>query len=239
MRGRSPTRAVFMPSGGMNSTRAVPESESGGKNVDGKNNYVFMEAKGKGQYVGTILNVFGRSTGWWGEGDDMFFIDGENSRATINGTGMEDYFNNAWDVPEGVQLSVHRLFAAGQSGLDRQPYHVPVPYPRPDLLSEVSARHDRTRPCQRPGGRLHQRSLLVPDRAAPEAVSRCRRSTSGCPTPSGRFRSWRRICQTEKRPLVFPVFAYGFGNRKVVGPSVFSLRSSKICGAGAEIGQRP
>ena len=77
-------------------TRAVPESESGGKNADGKNNYVFMEAKGKGQYIGTILNVFGRSTGWWGEGDDMFFIDGETARATINGTGMEDYFNNAW-----------------------------------------------------------------------------------------------------------------------------------------------
>ncbi len=77
-------------------TRAVPESESGGKNVDGRNNYVFMDAKGKGQYVGTILNVFGRSTGWWGEGDDMFFVDGETAHATINGTGMEDYFNNAW-----------------------------------------------------------------------------------------------------------------------------------------------
>jgi hypothetical protein len=77
-------------------TRAVPESESGGKNLDGINNYVFMDAKGKGQYVGTILNVFGLSTGWWGEGDDMFFIDGETGHATINGTGMEDYFNNAW-----------------------------------------------------------------------------------------------------------------------------------------------
>ncbi len=77
-------------------TRAVPESESRGKNADGKNNYVFMEARGKGQYVGTILNVFGLSTGWWGEGDDMFFIDGDAARATINGTGMEDYFNNAW-----------------------------------------------------------------------------------------------------------------------------------------------
>jgi len=77
-------------------TRAVPASESGGKNVDGKNNYVFMEAKGNGQYVGTILNVFGLSTGWWGEGDDMFFVDGESGHATINGTGMEDYFNNAW-----------------------------------------------------------------------------------------------------------------------------------------------
>ncbi|MBV8573381.1 MAG: DUF2961 domain-containing protein [Acidobacteriaceae bacterium] len=77
-------------------TRAVPEAESGGKNVDGKHNYVLMDARGRGQYVGTILNVFGRSTGWWGEGDDMFFIDGDTARATINGTGMEDYFNNAW-----------------------------------------------------------------------------------------------------------------------------------------------
>jgi hypothetical protein len=77
-------------------TRAVPESETGGKNLNGKNNYVFMEAKGKGQYVGTILNVFGLSTGWWGEGDDMFFVDGDTAQATINGTGMEDYFNNAW-----------------------------------------------------------------------------------------------------------------------------------------------
>jgi hypothetical protein len=77
-------------------TRSVPGSESGGKNVDAKNNYVLMKASGKGQYVGTILNVFGLSTGWWGEGDDMFFIDGETARATINGTGMEDYFNNAW-----------------------------------------------------------------------------------------------------------------------------------------------
>ena len=77
-------------------TKAVPESESGGKNIDGRNNYTFMEAMGKGQYLGTILNVFGLSTGWWGEGDDMFFIDGDTSHATINGTGMEDYFNNAW-----------------------------------------------------------------------------------------------------------------------------------------------
>lgn len=77
-------------------TRAVPEAESAGKNLDGRNNYVFMQAEGKGQYVGTILNVFGNSTGWWGEGDDMFFIDGDAARATIHGTGMEDYFNNAW-----------------------------------------------------------------------------------------------------------------------------------------------
>jgi hypothetical protein len=77
-------------------TKAIPESETSGRNVDGKNNYVLMDAEGKGQYVGTILNIFGLSTGWWGEGDDFFFIDEKNGRPAINGTGLEDYFNNAW-----------------------------------------------------------------------------------------------------------------------------------------------
>jgi hypothetical protein len=77
-------------------TRAVPQSESGKKNVDGKDNYTFIDAQGRGQYVGIILNIFGLSTGWWGEGDDMFFIDGQKERPSIQGTGLEDYFNNAW-----------------------------------------------------------------------------------------------------------------------------------------------
>lgn len=77
-------------------TRAVPDSESKGVNLDGLNNYQFMHATGKGQYVGTILSIQGHSTGWWGEGDDMFFVDGASSPPSINGTGLEDYFNNAW-----------------------------------------------------------------------------------------------------------------------------------------------
>jgi hypothetical protein len=55
-----------------------------------------MNAEGRGQYVGTILSIQGYSTGWWGEGDDMFFIDGQKSPPSINGTGLEDYFGNAW-----------------------------------------------------------------------------------------------------------------------------------------------
>jgi hypothetical protein len=77
-------------------TRAVPLQESLGKNLYGKANYSFLEARGKGKYVGTILNILGYSTGWWGEGDDMFFIDSDSPRPSINGTGLEDYFNNAW-----------------------------------------------------------------------------------------------------------------------------------------------
>lgn len=77
-------------------THAIPSSESKGINLDGKNNYEFMRAEGQGQFVGIILAIQGLSSGWWGEGDDMFFIDGATSPPTLNGTGVEDAFGSAW-----------------------------------------------------------------------------------------------------------------------------------------------
>lgn len=65
-------------------------------NLDGKNNYVWMDAKGRGQFVGVTMSVIENQDGWWGEGDDMFFIDGA-ARPQIAGTGSEDYFLGAWD----------------------------------------------------------------------------------------------------------------------------------------------
>lgn len=65
-------------------------------NLDGKDNYVWMEAEGHGQYVGVTMSVLQNQDMWWGEGDDMFFIDGE-ANPSIVGTGSEDYFLGAWD----------------------------------------------------------------------------------------------------------------------------------------------
>jgi len=65
------------------------------KNLDGKDNYVFVNAKGRGQYVGVTMSVLQNQDDWFGEGDDMFFIDGEKL-PSINGTGTEDYFLGAW-----------------------------------------------------------------------------------------------------------------------------------------------
>ena len=48
-----------------------------------------------GQYVGCALFVDAQPGGWWGEGDDMIFIDTPKSPSII-GTGSEDYFCNAW-----------------------------------------------------------------------------------------------------------------------------------------------
>ncbi len=66
------------------------------KNLDGDGNYVWLEAGGQGHFVGVTMSVLQNQDGWWGEGDDMFFIDGE-TRPSINGTGSEDYFLGAWD----------------------------------------------------------------------------------------------------------------------------------------------
>ena len=66
------------------------------KNLDGKGNYVFLEAAGRGHFVGVTQAVEQNQDGWFGEGDDMIFIDGDRL-PTINGTGTEDYFNGAWD----------------------------------------------------------------------------------------------------------------------------------------------
>ncbi len=76
-----------------------PKVELGGKNVNGQSNYLLMETKGQGLYVGTVLSAQINRNGWFGEGDDMFFVDGVET-PTMTGTGTEDYFNDAWGFRE-------------------------------------------------------------------------------------------------------------------------------------------
>ena len=59
--------------------------------------YVVLETKGKGHYVGTVLAVRTRSPAWFGEGDEKIYIDGE-AKPSIWGTGTEDYFLSAWGL---------------------------------------------------------------------------------------------------------------------------------------------
>jgi len=66
------------------------------KNLTGEGNYVWLEATGRGHYVGVTMSVLQNQDYWWGEGDDMIFVDGEKL-PSINGTGSEDYFLGAYD----------------------------------------------------------------------------------------------------------------------------------------------
>ncbi|MBZ4187476.1 glycoside hydrolase family 172 protein [Niabella beijingensis] len=68
-------------------------------NKDGKANYVIADIKGKGHFVGVNYYVHSPTPYWYGEGDDMLFIDGD-TLPTMNGTGTEDYFNTSWGAPK-------------------------------------------------------------------------------------------------------------------------------------------
>ena len=61
----------------------------------GGRDYLLAELEGQGHYVGTVLSVTLAQDGWFGEGDDFFYIDGEVV-PSLQGTGSEDYFNDAW-----------------------------------------------------------------------------------------------------------------------------------------------
>jgi hypothetical protein len=58
-----------------------------------------LNTQGRGHYIGTVYSAHQVQTGWFGEGDDRFYIDGEEI-PSIQGTGTEDYFGDAWGFRE-------------------------------------------------------------------------------------------------------------------------------------------
>lgn len=74
-------------------------------NLKGENNYVVLETEGRGHFVGCNLSVKHFQGSWWGEGNEMILIDGEEY-PSINGTGTEDYFNHAW----GMQRNAYPFY---------------------------------------------------------------------------------------------------------------------------------
>lgn len=78
--------------------------------------WTLLETKGRGRFVGAHLLVWNPKGGssesggpghfWWGEGDEKFFVDGEQFPSTF-GTGTEDYFGYAWCDPSTFQQAFH------------------------------------------------------------------------------------------------------------------------------------
>lgn len=88
-------------------------------NLKGEDNYVVLETEGTGHYVGCNLSVKHFQGSWWGEGNDMFFIDGEEY-PSLNGTGTEDYFNHAW----GMQRNAYPFYGTIVHEGDTDGFHV-------------------------------------------------------------------------------------------------------------------
>lgn len=109
--------------------------EFGGKNTTGDNNYVILDAEGKGHYVGCNMNIHNLrptdSWNWYGEGDDMIFIDGESWPPSLHGTGLEDYFNTAWCPQQEFQSPYFGLLMGGEANwggkISTYRYHIEDP----------------------------------------------------------------------------------------------------------------
>ncbi len=54
--------------------------------------YLILDATGDGLLIGCVFSIKNNDGGWWGEGDEIVFVDG---RQTIQGTGSEDYFETS------------------------------------------------------------------------------------------------------------------------------------------------
>jgi hypothetical protein len=95
---------------------------SGGANLSDAGNYLLLEAEGQGQYIGCNLNIHTLRRGkgasnWYGEGDEMIFIDDDNTGLrwppTLHGTGTEDYFNTAWAPQERFESPFFGITLSG------------------------------------------------------------------------------------------------------------------------------
>ncbi len=102
-----------------------PPGHWAGTNLTGEKNYLILEAEGQGNFVGFVLGVDNSCGDWWGEGDDMIFIDGETWPPSLHGTGTEEIFGAGAcpNVPyAGPYMGVHQIsdqMWAGKNGMYR------------------------------------------------------------------------------------------------------------------------
>lgn len=65
-----------------------------------------LGASGNGRFVGGALHIVNTVRGWWGEGDEKIYVDGERFPSHF-GTGTEDYYGYAWCSPERFVHAYH------------------------------------------------------------------------------------------------------------------------------------
>ena len=81
-----------------------------------ENNYVILQTKGRGHYLGCNLSVTNFQGNWWGEGDDMIWVDGYKWPPDLHGTGSEDYLNQAWGMQPNAFLRNGSSIFEGDTG---------------------------------------------------------------------------------------------------------------------------
>jgi hypothetical protein len=95
--------------------------------------FTLAEIEGEGRYVGTVLAIDPRSRGWWGEGDELYYVDGA-AEPSVQGTGTEDFVQQAWGL---IPLSTPFAGAADQKGRHVSLYRWQIEDPLPFTQSLV------------------------------------------------------------------------------------------------------
>jgi hypothetical protein len=82
-----------------------------------KDVYTLLDGvQGRGHYIGTYMAWGVNNTGWWGEGEIKFFMDGDEW-PTVCGTGTEDYFCGSYNFDLGEKHGGYREFTTPYAGL--------------------------------------------------------------------------------------------------------------------------
>ncbi|MHC4442121.1 MAG: DUF2961 domain-containing protein [Planctomycetota bacterium] len=68
--------------------------------------WTHLQCRGVGRFVGGSLHIINPQRGWWGEGDEKIYVDGETFPSHI-GTGTEDYYGYAWGSNERFAHAYH------------------------------------------------------------------------------------------------------------------------------------
>ncbi|HPA21432.1 MAG TPA: DUF2961 domain-containing protein [Verrucomicrobiae bacterium] len=130
--------------------------------VMGKN-YLIADIVGRGHYVGTIQSVYHTSAGWYGEGDDFFFIDGEKE-PSLRGTGTEDYFCDAWGFrQQDGPFYGTPLWEGGKPGARGTAYRFHIPDPvvfRKSLRAEIEHKGSQEFPDGARSGFIERDDLM-------------------------------------------------------------------------------
>lgn len=82
-----------------------------------KDVYTILDGvQGQGHYVGVYMAWGVNNTGWWGEGEIKFYLDGDAEWPTICGTGTEDYFCGSYNF-ENKETKQYEEFTTPYAGL--------------------------------------------------------------------------------------------------------------------------
>jgi hypothetical protein len=91
--------------------------------------WTILKTEGVGRFVGTQLHGWIPKPGWWGEGDEKFFVDGEKFPSSF-GTGSEDYFGYAWASQQLFSQALHGQVLYQEAHVAVHRWHIPdnVPF---------------------------------------------------------------------------------------------------------------